>query len=797
MSYNNFARVSADARDMMESAQNQADIYASKINDYHSQIDSYKSRIQNEGLDNVARSVGTEMGIQMGKRVGSQVMNFARKKIAKRMGMSPQQISDAMKSRGPQSLGAKIKERMTEITKNISDRKDKAFDDAKASRLSRNAAREGRSAASSTREGRLDDLFGRGTAQSVRDTQEEAAKTGKNVAETTKEQFKERSRDLKVESDREVASLEEERAARGVGEGAETGGADALEEVARPIANAVEKAAPRPGEPGWKMPTQEEYEALVTKMRKTGSDSLNANAEAGDLSGVLESQSHSMRVVNDRYRPQGEASARAEPTAGEGASGERGMGEEASEQLARDGSQVGSSAIESRSIGLTDTELATRNSLAPARLRKGRGEAEDFSQEEWNVAKSTERNVRGARRQGASIEELDSMRPTEGTLTPLNLDAAQIGHDSAMNSIRYQEETDNMMKQPRKVPTEDGSATTGLGSDSARSIDAATKSEVDGPTRATTGGDDFNDGNAYEGAAEDWGAGFDLKASATKEAESGEGMGGGGMGGGRNPWSRQVVDEDVAGPKVNYGTLERDGGVDAGGREFAPKPEMIRAQDYERPEEDWTLGKPDAAVPYTPNRSTQVSEGIEDAIQRESNLTRGTPRTIGRGYAGVEEEGVEALDSAKQLGAGGIGEQGGNLLKDLLNPNVGALGKVSGGAAGEMEAGAENLARGTAGETLAAGEDATGIGAGLGAVTGLISSAMDVYGAVQMGVAGFDELKDSMGMRDKWNLPEFLGGEGAAAALPTKPLDMLKAHVGDMAVSMDSSLMRPAGGGSW
>ena len=54
-----------------------------------------------------------------------------------------------------------------------------------------------------------------------------------------------------------------------------------------------------------------------------------------------------------------------------------------------------------------------------------------------------------------------------------------------------------------------------------------------------------------------------------------------------------------------------------------------------------------------------------------------------------------------------------------------------------------------------------------------------------------------MGMRDKWNLPEFLGGEGAAAAMPTKPLDMLKSQVGDMAVNMDSSLMRPAGGGSW
>ena len=66
-----------------------------------------------------------------------------------------------------------------------------------------------------------------------------------------------------------------------------------------------------------------------------------------------------------------------------------------------------------------------------------------------------------------------------------------------------------------------------------------------------------------------------------------------------------------------------------------------------------------------------------------------------------------------------------------------------------------------------------------------------------MGVAAFDEIKDSMGMRDKWNLPEFLGGEGAAAAMPTKPLDMLKSHVGDMAVNMDSSLMRPAGGGSW
>ena len=501
MSYNNFARVSSDARDMMESAQNQADIYASKINDYHSQIDSYKSRIQNEGLDNVARSVGTEMGIQMGKRVGSQVMNFARKKIAKRMGMSPQQISDAMKARGPQSLGAKIKERMTEITKNISDRKDQAFDDAKASRLSRNAERYGRSAASTTREGRLDDLFGRGTAQSVRDYTEEAAKTGKNVAETTKEQFKEKSRELKVEGDREEASLEEDRAARGVGEGAETGGADAVEEAARPVADAVERA-PKPGEPGWQMPTQEEDEKLITKMRSSGSDSLNANAEAGDLSGVLESQSHAMRVVNDRYRPQGEASARAEPTAeptraeptaGEGASGERAVGEEATEQLARDGSQVGSTA---RSVGLSDTELATRNSLAPARLRKGRGEAEGYSQDEWNIAKRTERGVRGARRQGASIEELDSMRPTEGTLTPLNLDAAQAGHDSAMRSIRYQEETDNMMKQPRKVPAEDESATTGLGSDSARSIDAATKSEVDGPTRATLGGDDFDDGNA-------------------------------------------------------------------------------------------------------------------------------------------------------------------------------------------------------------------------------------------------------------------------------------------------------------
>lgn len=773
MSYNNFARVSADARDMMESAQNQADIYASKINDYHSQIDSYKSRIQNEGLDNVARSVGTEMGIQMGKRVGSQVMNFARKKIAKRMGMSPQQISDAMKARGPQSLGAKIKERMTEINKNISDRKDQAFDAAKEARLSRNAAREGRGAASATREGRLDDLFGKGTPDSVRDDTEEAAKTGKDVAETTKEQFKEKSRDLKVQGDREEASLEEDRAARSVGEGAETVGADAVEEAARPVTDAVEEGITVGGR-FFKKPTESyttsEYDALVSKMRSSGAAMNEMDARREEQIG----------------------SARAEPTAREGASGERAVSEEATEQLARDGSSAGGTA---RSIGLSDTELATRNSLAPGRLRKGRGEMEDFSQEEWNVAKATERSRFAARRQGATVEELDSMRPTEGTLTPLNLDAAQIGHDSAMRSIRYQEETDNMMKQPRKVPTEDESATTGLGSDSARSIDAATKSEGDGPTRPTRGGDDFDDGNAYEADADDWGAGFDLKAAATKEVE-GEGMGGGGMGGGANPWRRRVADEGGAGPKVNYGTLERDGGVDAAGREFAPNPEMIRMQDYERPEEEWKLGIPDKRVPYTPSRSTQVSEGIEDAIQREGNLVRGTPRTVGGG-AGVEDAGIEALDSAKQLGAGGLGEQGGNLLKDIFNPAVGALGKRGGGAVAEMAEGEANLARGTAGETLAAGEDATGIGAGLGAVTGLVSSAMDIYGAAQMGVAAFDEIKDSMGMRDKWNLPEFLGGEGAAAAMPTKPLDMLKSQVGDMAVNMDSSLMRPAGGGSW
>ena len=777
MSYNNFARVSADARDMAASAQNQADIYAARINDYHSQIDSYKSRIQNEGLDNVARSVGTEMGIQMGKRVGGQVMNFARKKIAKRMGMSPQQISDAMKARGPQSLGAKIKERMTEITKNISDRKDQAFDAAKEARLSKNAARYS-SARGETRTGRLDDLFAKARGDSARDDTEEAAKTGKNVAETTKEGFKEKSRDLKVESDREVASLEEEKAARGIGDSAETGGADAVEEAARP------------GEPGWQMPTQEEYEKLITKMRSSGSDSLNANAEAGDLSGVLESQSHAMRVVNDRYRPQGEPTAeptaeptRAEPTAREGASGERAVGEEATEQLARDGSQVGSTA---RSIGLSDTELATRNSLAPARLRKGRGEAEGYSQDEWNIAKRTERGVRGARRQGASIEELDTMRPTEGTLTPLNLDAAQAGHDSAMNSIRYQEETDNMMKQPRQVGGGEESAATDMGSDAARAVDA--------PTRATRGGDDFDDGNAYEGAADDWGAGYDLKAAASKEVESGEGMGGGGLGGGRNPWSRQAV--EGGGGKVNFGTLERDGGVDAAGVRVEPG-EHIRMQDYERPEEDWTLGKPDKPAEYAgPSRSTQVSEGIDDAIQREGNLTRGTPRTIGGG-AGVEDAGIEALDSAKQLGAGGLGEQGGNLLKDIFNPSVGALGKRGGGAVGEMAEGEANLARGTAGEAIAAGEDATGALVGLGALGGVVSSAMDIYGAVQMGVAGFDEIKDSMGDRDKWNLPEFLGGEGAAAPAPIKPLDMLKSHVGDMAVNMDSSLMRPAGGGSW
>ena len=763
MSYNNFARVSADARDMAASAQNQADIYAARINDYHSQIDSYKSRIQNEGLDNVARSVGTEMGIQMGKRVGGQVMNFARKKIAKRMGMSPQQISDAMKARGPQSLGAKIKERMTEITKNISDRKDQAFDAAKEARLSKNATRYS-SARGETRTGRLDDLFAKARGDSARDDTEEAAKTGKNVAETTKEGFKEKSRDLKVESDREVASLEEEKAARGIGDSAETGGADAVEEAARPVADAVEastrgipqlapgtadrveaESAAR-GIPNIQRPsgTSPEYEAAVAKMRQSQRDIADAN---------------------------------------EATNGERGMGEEATEQLARDGSQVGSTA---RSIGLSDTELATRNSLAPARLRKGRGEAEGYSQDEWNIAKRTERGVRGARRQGASIEELDSMRPTEGTLTPLNLDAAQAGHDSAMNSIRYQEETDNMMKQPRQVGGGEESAATDMGSDAARAVDA--------PTRATRGGDDFDDGNAYESAADDWGAGFDLKAAASKEVESGEGMGGGGLGGGRNPWSRQAA--EGGGGKVNFGTLERDGGVDAAGVRVEPG-EHIRMQDYERPEEDWTLGKPDKPAEYAgPSRSTQVSEGIDDAIQREGNLTRGTPRTIGGG-AGVEDAGIEALDSAKQLGAGGLGEQGGNLLKDIFNPSVGALGKRGGGAVGEMAEGEANLARGTEGEVIAAGEDATGALAGLGALGGVVSSAMDIYGAVQMGVAGFDEIKDSMGDRDKWNLPEFLGGEGAAAPAPIKPLDMLKSHVGDMAVNMDSSLMRPAGGGSW
>ena len=750
MSYNNFARVSADARDMAASAQNQADIYAARINDYHSQIDSYKSRIQNEGLDNVARSVGTEMGIQMGKRVGGQVMNFARKKIAKRMGMSPQQISDAMKARGPQSLGAKIKERMTEITKNISDRKDQAFDAAKEARLSKNAARYS-STRGETRTGRLDDLFAKARGDSARDDTEEAAKTGKNVAETTKEGFKEKSRDLKVESDREVASLEEDRASRSVGDSAETGGADAVEASARGIpelppgtADRVEAESAARGIPNIQRPsgTSPEYEAAVAKMRQSQRDIADAN---------------------------------------EATNGERGMAEEATEQLARDGSSAGAKAT-----GLTDTELATRNSLAPARLRKGRGEAEGYSQDEWNIAKRTERNVRGARRQGASIEELDSMRPTEGTLTPLNLDAAQIGHDSAMNSIRYQEETDNMMKQPRQVGGGEASAATDMGSDAARAVDA--------PTRATRGGDDFDDGNAYEADADDWGAGFDLKA-ASKE----EGMGGGGMGGGANPWARMRVDSGGGpgdGGKVNYGTLERDGGVDAAGVRVEPG-EHIRMQDYERPEEDWTLGKPDKPAEYAgPSRSTQVSEGIEDAIQREGNLTRGTPRTIGGG-AGVEDAGIEALDSAKQLGAGGIGEKGGSLLKDLFNPSVGALGKRGGGAAAEMAEGEANLARGTAGEAVGAAEDATGALVGLGAVAGLVSSAMDVYGAVQMGVAGFDEIKDSMGMRDKWNLPEFLGGEGAAAAMPTKPLDMLKSHVGDMAVNMDSSLMRPAGGGSW